>query len=477
MDIRRSIRRLQEHLQRLLQSPTEELGRGGRFVAYQVRLGWFCGRKLVRDRLQVTASALSYKTLLSMVPVLILFTLILNAVIPEEAMRTRIRQALFHKLGLGEITYRSGAREEPADGEAPEPGERPAGTRARRSDFEDWLRVYVDRAVSQIQRGGAGITFVSILLFVWAGMSIFGTVEGAFNYIWEVRKGRGWFRRLRDFLTTITILVLLLGLAVWSSRLPHVGSIVSGASGVIPLLVSWLLFFVVYKTIPTVHVQNRAALTGAVVAGTLWELGAKLGFVKYVGYAAGAAQLYGLLALIPLFMLWVWISWVIVLFGAELAYVVQYMKDLTRDQIHGESRSRFLRADVVALGLAGLIARRFASGEAPPTRSELSEGLGVGEGDVEEVLDALRRAGLVRAVEGGTALPGYQPGRPLEQISAAGVVEAGRSMERVPAATGERGEMLRWARRVMMEAAGDADAKLANETLASLAARPAGPER
>ena len=116
MNIHRAVDQLRLRVERLLSSPTEELGRGGQFLAYQARLGWFCGRKLVKDRLQITASALSYKTLLSLIPVLILFWLFVNAVVPETEVRQGVRQSAFRLLNLETIQVNAATEDEAALG-------------------------------------------------------------------------------------------------------------------------------------------------------------------------------------------------------------------------------------------------------------------------------------------------------------------------------------------------------------------------
>jgi membrane protein len=478
------IKELRLRLHRLLRSPTEEMGRGGKFLRYHVRLGLFCGRKLVKDRLQVTASALSYKTLLSLIPVLVLFTLILT-IIPGGEIRQGIHDMVFEATGLKDIDVPGSDAESDLDTDSELPGEvdpgRPpvagdvSGTPAadakaeRAGSVADQLTGMVEGVVADIQGGKGSITAISIVLFVWAGMSIFKTVEGAFNYIWEVRQGRNLFARFRDFLSSIVLLVLLLGVAFWWTRRFDVGAMIGGVSGVIPLVIAWLLFFVIYKTMPTVHVRNRAALTAAIVAGTMWELGAKAGFVLYVRHAVGVTQLYGALAMIPVFMIWVWLSWVIVLFGAELAYVIQYMRNLTQSLLEADRHARFLRPDLVALALAATIARRFVAGDEPPTRGELASEAGISESDAGEMLGVLLARGLLRNTERSDESRGYQPARPLDQITAGDIVEAASEAEVAPSSSGPQGRMLRWARAYVESISQDASSTLAGQTLASLA--------
>ncbi|NIA20687.1 MAG: hypothetical protein GWP05_01690 [Anaerolineaceae bacterium] len=520
MEIRRSVTQLREHLQRLLHSPSDELDRTGQFITYQIRLWWFCGRKLVKDRLLVTASALSYKTLISIIPLFVVFFLILNAVTPGRTMQTEVKDFLFDKLNLTKIST-NGAALDAAESNADSADKTAAeGAQAVQDNqtVATWLSDKVDEIVSKVQNQSKNtrtpITIVSIVLMIFAGMSIFATVEGALNHIWEVRHGRSWFMRLRDFLTTIIILGLLLGLATFAGQqlrsvLPNeiavrqsaeqvapqktvenpgaeqlpegstvkrslstsVAWLIGMSSRLVPMLIIWLVFFIVYKTLPNVRVQNRAALIAGLISGVLWEFGAKLGFELYLRYATGAARLYGNLALLPVFLLWVWISWVIVLFGAELAYVIQFMSALTRNQMERETRRRFVRADLVAVGIASLVGRRFSRGDQPPSRRELSNALGMSEADVDEVAEAMQQHGLLRLAGTDRLDGGYVPARPLEQITMADVAVAGESIQLASRAVGDHGAVLQWARKYMENVSQSTMSALRQETLASLVRR------
>ena len=518
MEIRRAVAQLRDHLQRLLHSPSDELDRTGQFITYQIRLWWFCGRKLVKDRLLVTASALSYKTLISIIPLFVVFFLILNAVTPGQTMQAEVKDFLFEKLNLTKISTNNAALDEADADAADEAAAEGTQTAQDNQTVATWLSDKVDEIVSKVQNQSKNtrtpITIVSIVLMIFAGMSIFGTVEGALNHIWEVRQGRGWFMRLRDFLTTIIVLGLLLGLATFAGhrlrsvlpddiavqqsteevapqsivedpgaeQLPEASTakqslsasvawLVGMSSRLVPMLIIWLVFFIVYKTLPNVRVQNRAALIAGLIAGVLWEFGAKLGFELYLQYATGATRLYGNLALVPVFLLWVWISWVIVLFGAELAYVIQFMSALTRDQMEREAHRRFVRADLVAVGIASLVGRRFSRGGQPPSRCELSNALGMSETDVDEVVEAMRQHGLLRLAGADRLDGGYVPARPLEQITMADVTAAGESTQMASQVVGDHGAVLQWAKEYMEDVSQSTMSALRQETLASLVRR------
>ena len=93
---------------------------------------------------------------------------------------------------------------------------------------------------------------------------------------------------------------------------------VSLAGVLVTFTISWLLLLLAYTVVPDARVRLRPALAGAFVAAVLWETG-KFAFREYLGFATGYSQFYGSLALIPIFLLWVYITWVCVLFGIQLS--------------------------------------------------------------------------------------------------------------------------------------------------------------
>jgi len=147
------------------------------------------------------------------------------------------------------------------------------------------------------------------------------------------------------------------------------------------------------------------------------------------------------------------------------------MKTLTQDWLDRQQTARFLRGDVAALAVATEVGRRFAAAEEPPTRQELADALGSSESDAGVMVRVLQEAGLIRPAERRDGQRGYQPSRPLEQISAASVAEAGSSVELRPSGKASRGRSLHWAQALMTEKTGEATQVLSGETLATLVAR------
>jgi len=185
-------------------------------------------------------------------------------------------------------------------------------------------------------------------------------------------------------------------------------------------------------------VDWRAAAVGGVIAGTLWQLNQEFSFF-YVSRVVSNSRIYGSLSAIPVFMIGLYISWVIVLFGAQVAYAFQnrrsYLEERQVEAVNQRSR------EFVALRLLTDIAAHFQRGQKPPTVSALSESLGVPSRLANQILTTLAQAGLVTEVAG--ADQAFLPARPPSQITAHDVlralrVEAGRDLATRPDDTRER---------------------------------------
>ena len=490
MKRRQRIEELRHSVRQLLRKPVRQLDRKARLAAYQLRLWWFVIRKMNRDRMLQATGALSFQTLLSLIPITLLFFLLVNAIVPDEQLRTRLRSFVFQQLSLEDVRYIELDRVPDAPAPRDEPDDDDAGPfsamdaerireaqQAQEQTVAAWLSERMDRL---LDRSGAEtrapLTIFSIILLLIGGMSIFTIVEWSFNTVWEVPRGRSFLKRFYGLLTSLVLVTLLLGVAMWGVLQISVIAADSPLAGLwqllgrlVPLLTSWLIFFALYKMVPNVFVQTRPALIAAVVSGTAWEFGAKLGFELYVRHATGVAQLYGNLALIPVFMFWVWLSWLILMFGAELSYVIQHMNVLTREQLQGKSR-RFLRADLASLALALVITRRFYDDQSPPTANHLAALLCVPEGDVRMILDMMHQAHVVRCAERDEdGDEGYVPARPPQLITVAQVMQTGQRLQHSDGSEAETGLVLTMIEQYVQQFASAAHQQFQSTTLEALA--------
>ena len=271
---------------------------------------------------------------------------------------------------------------------------------------------YLDRFVGNAHLASTGL--VGGALLVYSMVSLFSNVDGAINDLWGIRRRR----RLRDQVVTywigLTVGPILLAGSVYLGHLAR-GWLAATGSGALALaggLLSCLFLSGLYWLVPNTRVRRGPALAAGFVAGIVWE-------VAKWGYAVAATRffrynaIYGSVAAIPTFLLWLYVSWTIVLFGARLAFVAQNAPALWHGgpiAEHPTTRESLAGRLLLEIGLAF----QAGGGEASaPEASDLARRLRIQAEDVSDVLEALSDAGLVRSLAGG----GLAPARPLSAIS------------------------------------------------------------
>jgi len=191
---------------------------------------------------------------------------------------------------------------------------------------------------------------------------------------------------------------------------------------VLPVVLLCLTFAVFYMLMPNTKVHWRAALTGGLVGGLLWHLNNVVSVI-YVSRVVSNSKIYGSLGLIPVFMIGLYCSWLILLFGAQVAYAFQnraaYLEEKQIENINQRGR------EFIALRLMTYIGQRFLRGEAPPSVDEIGGQLCVPTRLIQQILQTLCAARL--AVEAAGADPSYLPARPLENLSCHDILLAMRA--------------------------------------------------
>lgn len=291
-------------LQAWIESPEAELTRWRRTVLSAVALAIHCARQLRRDRAGQVAAALAFHTIFGLIPVLVL-SLIVMRFFYADSIAEPLRRVL-DSWGLGDLSVGAG---------------------------EDKLGVWIESVVQRVSElNFAAIGLAGVVVLIYAALSLMAQVEHAFNTIYKAPAGRTILAKLTQYWTILTLAPLGVVGSFWiSDRFGAIveniggGWVVSGLGAVAAVTVSWLVLLLAFVTIPHTRVRMAPALVGSFVAALLWELG-KYGFAVYLGFATGYARVYGSLGLIPIFMLWIYFTWLIVLFGLELSYAVQTLE-------------------------------------------------------------------------------------------------------------------------------------------------------
>ncbi|MFA6545264.1 MAG: YhjD/YihY/BrkB family envelope integrity protein, partial [Limisphaerales bacterium] len=271
------------------------------------------------------------------------------------------------------------------------------------------------------------------LMLVFIAIMMLSRIEDTFNDIWGVNRGRGWFARVTQYWAALTLgpvlLVMVVGLtsstefAGFHERLAQmplgIGAVTAFLFKFLPFALLSLGFASFYALLPATKVDWKAALVGGIVGGSLWQLNNLLS-VLYVSRIVSNNKVYGSLGMVPVVMIGLYFSWLILLFGAQVAYSFQNRRAYFQErQVESlDQRSR----EFIALRLMVEVARRFQSGEKPPSGSVLAELFGVPTRLTGKILTSLTSARLL--TESNQGEPAYVPARPLEQMTCHDVLQA-----------------------------------------------------
>jgi membrane protein len=278
---------------------------------------------------------------------------------------------------------------------------------------------------------------VGLAMLIFTVISLVQKIEQVFNFTWRVSKQRSFAQRFSKYLSVILVgpvlFVSAVGLSASLGGNPMIQAIVAakpfgqlwetlGYLG--PYLMISLTFGFFYVFVPNTRVQVTSAIVGALIAGLLWEvIGGVFSYV--MASSTRLMAIYSSLAILILFMIWIYIAWLILLIGASIAFYHQhpeYLRIRSRElQLSNRQRER------LALILAGQVARRYEAGEPPWSRDELARSLGVPGTNAERMLSVLEDEGIVIQTSGER--PGYVPARSPDSISVKSMLDAVRCFE------------------------------------------------
>lgn len=360
-------------------------------AARMARMLLMIWRQLVIDDALKTAQSLAYTTILSMVPALAVVFAIFKAFVPSDEFTEKVSSWLLGTLfaeSVGEVT--------------------------------GVLQGFLER-VDIAAVGGVGFIFLIV-----TAVSTFMSVESAFNRIWRLPATRPLHWRLTSYYAIITLAPALLGLAFFVAGWlqDRIGSSVGTDLVSLVASVSFeaLALTLMYKLLPHGHVRWKAAAIGGATAGIGFEV-SRAFFNLYVGsiYTGSVpSRIYGSFALIPVFFLWIYLVWIIVLFGVELAYLAQNRAQLTAAVLG----RRGVRRGVAPAPPTGYlltrvlidVARRFRDGSGPVDPVVVAQRLQLEPDEVVPAVRLLCGAGYLLRVEEGKN-SGLVPGQPLERVT------------------------------------------------------------
>jgi len=393
-------------MRRVITQPFNELNRWQRAVRFGYDLGRFGARQLKHDRAQHMAAALSFRTLFSMLPVLVVTTLLVKGLIGLEPF-LEMSEELLASVGLDTI------RVVPAD-----------GVTEKSQTMSVWLKELFGQAA---EVDLAAVHWIGVSLMLYAALSLMVTIENCLNVIVRAPVGRRWSRRvpLYWFVLTGSPLLVVLWYYVnhrfdmwitsveawqWLAYIAWLGW---------NLFFAWLLMLAVYMLVPSSQPEFKPAAAGAGVAAVLLVLGLR-GLGAYLNYGFMVGQLYGSLGLVPLFMIWVYLMWLAVLFGLEVCAILQALPGRRLEELERERKSESLVDPATVVAVMEVIGNRFADGQ-PTTLLQVCEQTGLPEHAASRMFSGLVLENLLHRLDGPSDTVALA--KPPEQITGVELLE------------------------------------------------------
>ena len=282
----------------------------------------------------------------------------------------------------------------------------------------DKAATITDKTLDFVGRINVGVLgFVGLFTLIYVSVSMLSKIETAFNHIWRVTESRSLMRRAGDYISVIMLGPLLMFSAMGltasmpgAQTLQKLGTHEPFATlfflggKLLSLLLVVAAFSFVYLYIPNTRVPWRAALFGGVVGGLTWKLGGLL-FAHFVATSASYHAIYSGLAIVILFLIWLDLSWLILLLGGQAAMYFQHPYFLKGHEGFQELGSRIREG--LGLSLMTLIAQRFINNQPPWSIDALAEHAGLPWVTVQEALAVLSQGGLIEEThrDDGSFLP------------------------------------------------------------------------
>ncbi len=382
--------------EKLLSTPSAQLGRVGRFLVIQLKLWIHCFRLLGKNRAGQQAAALSYYTMFGLVPLAVVMLMVFQFLPTYQDAGQKLKDAMYTQLHLSTIEY-------------PDPANPNTSIK-----LTDNLDVIVAKVFAGFNQGR--IAIVGAIIIILAALLLLSTIERVFDRIWGVGRGRSIVHRIVNYWAILTLGPLLLATTIYvATKYSAINELQRTVlSHTTPVVVSYLasvaVFFLLYLLLPNTRVKALAAMWGAIVAALVWTF-AKWGFKLYVVKFIPYNEVYGALGLIPLGVFWICLSWFIVLFGLQLTFTTQHLSTLDAAEIAAAQKREeyFIANDLTVMNIVGEIAAGFEEGMGPVEAGAIAGKLAIPGELVEKILSHLMTTGiLVRVSE---PRDGYLPAK------------------------------------------------------------------
>ena len=337
-------------------------------VIHQFRIIVLAFRGFVEDKIQLRASALTFYSLLSIVPVLAMGFAIAKGFGYDEKLRLQLLENF-----AGQETI---------------------------------LTKIIDFAENLLHKTKEGyLAGVGALVLIWSVMKVLGHIERSFNDIWQIKTSRNIFRKFSDYVSFMIIAPVLFiassSYSVWITNqlnnadyAQYISWITVVLGKITPLLMIWLLFTLLYIIMPNTKVNFKHGLIAGIIAGTIFGI-VQVVYIKFqfILFSAKYNAIYGAFAVLPLFLAWMQLSWLIVLFGAEISFAYQNVENYEYESESLNISSFYKR--VLTILVLYKIVKSFYNGEKPLTAYMIAHEEDMPIRLVRDILYNLKNCGLI----------------------------------------------------------------------------------
>ena len=298
-------------LRSAISDPLEELSRWEKMVRYIWKVLRQGAAQLSEDSASTMAAALTYRTLFGVLPMTVVGAGVARAIMGESRFEEFLHNAItISGLNLVHLTS-------DIEGET--------------TTLGNWLN---DLVTSGMNVNIAALTWVGVLVLIYSALALMVNIENCFNVICRSTKGRSWFKRIPTYWFILTFGPVAAAVGLWADQ--QVASVIHDFVGWAWLLLvaqkvwSFLLclgvLMLLYRTIPTIKLSSASILIGAGMATILLMLG-QATLSLYFNHAISIKQMYGSLGLLPIFMFWLYLMWLIVLLGLQISSIIESVSD------------------------------------------------------------------------------------------------------------------------------------------------------
>ncbi len=370
-----------------------------RVTVFVLRVIHMLIRELLGGQLNLRAMSLVYTTLLSIVPLLAVSFSVLKGFGFHQRLESYLFDFMLEPLG-------------------------PSGVEVAET---------IVGFVANVKVGMLGS--VGFALLIYTVVALVQKIEAAFNFVWQIDRPRSLAQRFSNYISVITIGPVLIFSAVGFTAailntqtalklasLEPFGTLMVYGSNLVPYVLVCIAFTFIYILIPNTRVQFRAALVGGVLAGVLWKV-TGWGFATFIVSSAKYAAIYSSFAILILLLIWLYLSWLILLVGSQIAYFVQNPKFMTMHRVRFVLSNRL--REQLALQIMYLVAYHHYHNKPSWSLERLIEHLGLPDEPVSRMLRVLVEAGYLAEVQNEETTE-YLPQQAIETTRLADLLVAVR---------------------------------------------------